>query len=90
MMAEKTKFVILGDEYDDALREILRSILMRGGGVGIDSSWVIGGSQEVDRIQVSFEGAVLTIESETFVGLSISGPEQIVDKIVAQVRREQA
>lgn len=87
-MNEDSTTVILGDEYDDAVRNALRVVLLREGAVGVDKSWAIGGSQEIEALQVKFGSSLLTIESETFVGLTISGPKFLVDDIVERVRRE--
>jgi hypothetical protein len=88
MKAEQHAVVVLGDEYDDVLRDALRAVLERNGAVGIDKSWGVGGSQEIERVQVSLGKDSITIESETFVGLTISGPQVVIDEIASQVRKQ--
>jgi hypothetical protein len=78
--------IILGDEYDNALHDALRLILISADAVKIDSSWAVGGSQEIERVQIRLGGDLVTIESETYVGLSIFGPKLVIDEIAKQVR----
>ncbi|MCY1498256.1 hypothetical protein D9M68_322400 [compost metagenome] len=87
-MSEETATIILGDEYDDALRDALLAVLVRNGAVGIDKSWGVGGSQEVEVLVISLGGDLITIEAETFVGLTVSGSKAIVEDIALQVRRQ--
>ncbi|MCY1279420.1 hypothetical protein D9M70_281740 [compost metagenome] len=87
-MSEETATIILGDEYDDALRDALLAVLVRNGAVGIDKTWGVGGSQEVEVLVISLGGDLITIEAETFVGLTVSGSKAIVEDIALQVRRQ--
>lgn len=87
-MNEEQIRIILGNEYDDALREALRIVLMRNGAVGMDKFWGIGGSQEIEILKVKLGGSFIVIESETFVGLTVSGPRLVVDGIAQQVLQQ--
>ncbi|MBE7372942.1 hypothetical protein [Pseudomonas lopnurensis] len=87
-MVKETETIILGDEYDDALRDALRAVLLRNGAVGINKSWGVGGSQEIESLVIRLGSDLITIESETFVGLTIAGPKVVVEDIVLQVRRQ--
>lgn len=78
-----TKTVILGDEYDDALRARVFVILRRLGAEIADGDWALGGSQEVETVRVRLDGADLTVEAETYVGLSLTGPADAVDRVTA-------
>lgn len=51
----------------------------RGGG---------GGSQEIETLQVLLGGDLLTVEAETFVGLTLTGPKSVVDGLAQQVRQQ--
>lgn len=83
-MSEK-KTIVLGDEYDDVLRDALCAVLMRNGAVGVDKSWGVGGSQEIETLTVKLGGDLIAIESETFVGLTVAGPNAVVEDIARQV-----
>jgi hypothetical protein len=78
----------IGDEYDDKLLDALRNVLIRNSAAMVNQSWGIGGSQQLESTQVILEGQELLIESETFIGLTISGPEEIVNQIADQVTTE--
>lgn len=80
--------IILGDEFDEPLKEALRVVLARQGAVGLERSWGVGGSQEIETAQVRVGEDVLTVESETFVGLTLSGPKLVVDLLAQQVRQQ--
>ena len=84
MDIEQTK-IILGDEYDDDLRDALRVVLLNNGAVGLDKSWGVGGSQEIETLQVKLGNDLITIESETFVGLTIKGPKLVAENLAQQV-----
>jgi len=79
------KTIVLGDEYDDDLRAALGATLHELGAVSLDQSWGLAGSQELSTHQVCIGPDVVTIESETYIGLSITGTEETVDRIAASV-----
>lgn len=76
-----SKTVILGDEYDDAIKRRLMTKLRDLGATPLSSDWGVAGSQELDSLSVELQGEIISVQSETFVGLSISGPHALVDKI---------
>lgn len=78
-----TKTVVLGDEYDAALRARLFAALRRLGAEIVGGDWALGGSQEVESVRVRLDGAELTVEAETYIGLSLTGPAEAVDRVTA-------
>ena len=80
-----SKTVNLGKEYDAQLREALRHTLLELGAIVTDKSWGVGGSQEVETLQVSLAGGTLSVDAETYVGLSITGAPDLVDRVAALV-----
>jgi hypothetical protein len=74
--------IVLGDEFDDALRTKLLNVL-RGLGAFVAGSEgrAIVGSQDLEELDVLIDGQVLHVEAETYVGLSICGPAELVKKI---------
>ena len=80
------KRVVLGDEYDEVLWECLLDALRQLEAKKGSESHSLGGSQEMDSFDVLISGRKLRIESETYVGLSVRGPYDLVDKIVQMVR----
>ena len=83
MTAETT--VILGPEYDEPLRQALKTVLDERHARVFDRAWGIAGSQDVTHWQVLVDGEMLTIEAETYVGLSLTGPSGLVADIARAV-----
>lgn len=81
-----TKTVVLGDEYDEALRTRVFAVLRRLGAETVGGDWALGGSQELESVRVSLDGASLTVEAETYIGLSLTGPADAVDRVAAAVQ----
>ena len=80
--------VVLGDEYDDCLRDALREVLKSCGAIILEGSWGIGGSQEIETLKVKLGSDILVVESETYMGLSIAGPKDAVENVAQQVNRK--
>lgn len=87
MSIAQTK-INLGNEYDDVLRSAIQKVLLRNNAVGIDASWGVGGSQEIEMLKVRIEQDLITIESETYIGLTISGPKEIIEKLSQEILLE--
>ena len=90
MPNKMNKTVTLGPEYDTATREALRVVLKSLGASAGGRTWGVGGSQEIEEFQVSVLETIVTVESETYVGLTITGDADVVDKIATLVRQELA
>jgi hypothetical protein len=80
-----TKTVILGTESDEPLRSILLEVMRELGARTLDTSWGVGGSQELATAKAEIRGKVVDVESETYVGLSITGDDDLVDEIAGRV-----
>lgn len=87
-MSKELATITLGDEYDEVTRDALRTVLVRNGAVGIDKSWGVGGSQEIETLIVRLGSDLITVEAETFVGLTIVGPKAVVEDVARQVRQQ--
>jgi hypothetical protein len=75
--------VVLGAEYDRDLRAALLAALLESGAT-LKYRWCgVGGSQEVVR---ETGRGILTVETETYIGLSIEGPEATVTPIVRRLK----
>ena len=88
-MPSDPETVILGAEYDERLRAIVRQVLIELGGKAIGQGWALGGSQELESLEVELEGDRLLVEAETYVGLSITGPSSLVRRVQALVTERQ-
>ena len=77
----------LGPEWDEALLLRLRQAVRELGGSMSETSWGVGGSQEIIEYEILCRGASLTAESETYMGLSLRGPHWIVEELASIVSR---
>ncbi|NVB39471.1 hypothetical protein G6O69_16635 [Pseudenhygromyxa sp. WMMC2535] len=78
--------VVLGDEHDEGLRRLVEDVL---GKLGAESSTHVrgvGGSQDMETLEVEIDGQRLVVEAETYVGLSIHGPPELVRRVESQVK----
>ena len=74
--------VILGDEYDSALQDRLMDTLRQMGAIPIAPvSRYLAGSQDLQIFEVMLDGKLLRVESETYIGLSLCGPSDLVAKV---------
>lgn len=80
-----SKTIILGDEYDDDLRDSLVNALKVLGATPVVSDWAAAGSQELETFEFELNGHTLCIEAETYIGLSLSGDEAQVNEIAKRV-----
>lgn len=80
-----SKTIILGDEYDADLKSRLIDKLKSIGAEPVSTDWGVAGSQELDSLSVQLRGEIVVIEAETFVGLSISGSDELVDEIARMI-----
>ena len=79
-MAEKEQSDtwVVGAEHDAALFHRLGSALESLGYQFEKSSWGVAGSQEVTTWHAKSQAGVLSVESETYIGLRVSGPKGLL------------
>jgi hypothetical protein len=70
-----------GPEYDSAIQARLKAVLLELGYRPSTKWWGVGGSQEISNWE--FTGALgdLTVEAETYVGLTITGPNTAISEV---------
>jgi hypothetical protein len=76
----------LGDDNDelrDQLDRAFRSLHARRVGHG----WGVGGSQEVEWWKYRLNFQTLVVEAETYVGLSLIGSRDAVQKVINRLDR---
>jgi hypothetical protein len=74
--------VVLGDEFDDSLRQKLMDVLRKLGALqSSGGDRFVVGSQDLEELEVTIDGRSLRVEAETYVGLSISGPADLVEQV---------
>jgi hypothetical protein len=75
------KTVNLGPEHDEALQQAVLSVLRDLGAELDGSSWGLGGSQEIVTRRGKVNGSDISLEAETYIGLTVTGDEGIVEEI---------
>src|SRR5687767_402716 len=81
-----SKTVVLGREYDRDLRDVVIGVLREQGAISRNSSWGVAGSQELATLEADLGGHTIVVEAETYIGLSITGEADLVDRLAALVR----
>ncbi len=76
----------IGDEHDPALLSRLRTAVANLGGTMTGSFWAVGGSQEITRYEISLPDGAVEVEAETYIGLSLRGPTQLVQQVALAVQ----
>lgn len=78
--------VVLGTEFDLILRQRVRAALKKLGAQRVDARWGIAGSQEVGIERWQTDEAQLVLEAETYIGLSLSGPPELVTAVALDIQ----
>lgn len=84
-----TKTIVLRDEFDAHLRSILVEVMREMGAKMLDADWSVVGSQEREIAKLEFRGKIVDVDSETYIGLSITGDENDVNEIASRVLEKQ-
>jgi len=79
------KRVVLGAEHDQALRRRLLEVLRNLDAKSTDQSFQVGGSQELETLTAFVGSRSILVESETYIGLTITGDAELIDEVVARV-----
>ncbi|MBJ7415361.1 MAG: hypothetical protein JHC88_07900 [Niveispirillum sp.] len=87
MLEEQQSTVILGDEFDQALKERLLNVLAGMNALNVAlNECLLAGSQEIQRTVFHVDGRMVTVEAETYIGLQITGPTDLIVRIFDAVR----
>ena len=83
MTSDSLETIVLGPEYDEELRARLKRVLKdMGARQKSKLPWV----PDLEVVEVDIEGDRVKVESETYMGLSITGPSRLVKKIADRVK----
>ena len=82
------KNAIIGNEYDETLFARLKDALLSQHAILLDKNWGAVGSQEISVWNVRVGNKRLVIEAETYTGLSLSGPADLVSQIALSVAEQ--
>ena len=78
--------IILGEEFDTGAWERARKALRSIGARRKSSDWAVVGSQEITREEWRTQDVQLILEGETYIGLSLTGPDEQVAMVATQFR----
>lgn len=73
--------VNLGNEFDDRLWSALRAVINELGGKVGRKDWGVVGSQELESFEVELMGTHIRVESETYIGITLTGMPSVVARI---------
>jgi hypothetical protein len=78
--------IVLGNEFDEVLRSNLLAVVKKRGAIENGSAErLLGGSQDFESFEITLDGRLVLIEAETYIGLQVSGPSEIVTQIANEV-----
>ena len=77
--------VMLGSDTDDSLFQRLCDEVHSLGGSIEDTKWLLGGSQEITTYTIILPEGMLEAEADTYVGLSLRGPLELVSMLAQRV-----
>ena len=87
MASSEGKTIVLGPEHDQRLRTVLRDVLRELATGTPRHEWGVAGSQELETLDIEIDGRQLHVEAETYMGLSIAGPADLVDRVSEMVKQ---
>lgn len=78
---------VLGSEHDRRLARVTKWALRQVGAQQLDRKWSLLGSQEIVEQRWMSPMGPLTLTAETYMGLVLDGPEEIVEQVRSLVER---
>lgn len=84
-MEANKKTICIGNEYDDEIFKKLGLILKQEGAVLGNKLNALSGSQDYVSYELLVHGKEITIEIETYMGISITGSEKTVNELLKKL-----
>ncbi|MFN3807230.1 hypothetical protein [Asticcacaulis sp.] len=81
------KSVALGNEYDTELALRIRQTLKALKAKRVGAWWGLGGSQEILSATYKIKGQKINFESETYLGVTLTGAQEAVDLFLQAFNR---
>lgn len=78
---------LLGPEHDRRLLRAATWALKKAGARRLDHKWSLFGSQEVVEQRWTSPTGSLTLTAETYMGLVLDGPDEVVSQVRSLVAR---
>ena len=83
---QTVKTINLGAEYDEDLFEASAATLADEGATLLEKLQGVAGSQDVSLWKYIIGEDVIEVVSETYMGLTITGPSKVVEHLEAAIR----
>jgi hypothetical protein len=77
--------ILLGSDSDDKLFERLQEAIQALDGKVSNTEWALAGSQETTTYKISFPSGILEAVAETYIGITLRGPENLVIALANKV-----
>ena len=78
---------VLGPEYDRHIARAATWALRKAGARRLDHKWSLFGSQEVVEQRWMSSTGPLTLTAETYMGLVLDGPDEVVGQVTLLIAR---
>ena len=72
---------LVAEEHDEAAIKRLGDALREAGGSVQAPTWSVAGSQELSTWHVTFPRGSVEVTAETYCGLRVSGPKELVVRL---------
>ncbi len=77
---------ILASEHDLEAANALLRVLREVGAQEVARDYAVVGSQEINTLRFTLDGLPLSVEAETYVGLSVTGQAKAVETITSRLQ----
>ena len=84
----KNESIIIGDEYDNKLINLLFIILKEMGDTKINETEALAGSQDYYLASFNINNSIITVEIETYIGITLNGPSELIRIIMDRINNK--
>jgi len=84
----KNESIIIGDEYDNELINLLFIILKEMGAAKINETEALTGSQDYYLASFNINNSIITVEIETYIGITLNGPSELIRIIMDRINNK--
>ena len=78
--------IVIGNEYDDNLKDALSLALKQMGAKEISKINALVGSQDISIYEFLVKNEIIRVEFETYIGLSLIGPKNLIMEIEENIQ----
>ncbi|MFA9949965.1 hypothetical protein [Dentiradicibacter hellwigii] len=78
--------IVIGNEYDDNLKDALSLALKQMGAKEISKINALVGSQDISIYEFLVKNEIIRVEFETYIGLSLIGPKNLIREIEENIQ----